>query len=54
MTGRGKGGKDGKRLGKGCAKSHPKFLRDNIKGITNPAIRRLGRRGGVRRVSGLI
>merc|ERR1719234_2057533 len=38
MTGRGKGGKG---LGKGGAKRHRKVLRDNIQGITKPAIRRL-------------
>ncbi|KAG8922519.1 Histone H4, partial [Tulasnella sp. 408] len=51
MTGRGKGGKG---LGKGGAKRHRKILRDNIQGITKPAIRRLARRGGVKRISGLI
>ncbi|KAH0777369.1 hypothetical protein KY290_008780 [Solanum tuberosum] len=44
MSGRGKGG----------AKRHRKVLRDNIQGITKPAIRRLARRGGVKRISGLI
>ncbi|KAL6878006.1 histone-fold-containing protein [Trichoderma longibrachiatum] len=48
MTGRGKGGKG---LGKGGAKRHRKILRDNIQGITKPAIRRLARRGGVKRIS---
>uniref|UniRef100_A0A8C1ZUY7 Histone H4 n=1 Tax=Cyprinus carpio TaxID=7962 RepID=A0A8C1ZUY7_CYPCA len=33
---------------------HRKVLRDNIQGITKPAIRRLARRGGVKRISGLI
>ena len=51
MSGRGKGGKG---LGKGGAKRHRKILRDNIQGITKPAIRRLARRGGVKRISGLI
>ena len=51
MSGRGKGGKG---LGKGGAKLHRKILRDNIQGITKPAIRRLARRGGVKRISGLI
>jgi histone H4 len=51
MTGRGKGGKG---LGKGGAKRHRKVLRDNIQGITKPAIRHLARRGGVKRISGLI
>jgi histone H4 len=35
-------------------KRHRKILRDNIHGITKPAIRRLARRGGVKRISGLI
>jgi histone H4 len=49
--GRGKGMKG---LGKGGAKRHRVILRDNILGITKPAIRRLARRGGVKRLSGLI
>jgi histone H4 len=51
MTGR---GKDGKGLGKGGAKRHRKVLRDNIQGITTPAIRRLAHRGGLKRISVLI
>ncbi|KAL0228064.1 hypothetical protein RCL1_004207 [Eukaryota sp. TZLM3-RCL] len=51
MAGRGKGGKG---LGKGGAKRHRKVLRENIQGITKPAIRRLARRGGVKRISALI
>src|SRR5687768_1002667 len=51
MSGRGKGGKG---LGKGGAKRHRKVIRDSIHGITKPAIRRLARRGGVKRISGLI
>lgn len=51
MSGRGKGGKG---LGKGGAKRHRKVLRDQIQGITKPAIRRLARRGGVKRISGTI
>ena len=51
MSGRGKGGKG---LGKGGAKRHRKILRDNIQGITKPAIRRLARRGGVKRISSFI
>jgi histone H4 len=50
-SGRGKGNKG---LGKGGAKRHRKVLRDIIQGITKPAIRRLARRGGVKRISGLI
>ena len=37
----------------GARRQH-KILRDNIQGITKPAIRRLARRGGVKRFSGLI
>lgn len=51
MSGRGKGAKG---LGKGGAKRHRKVLRDNIQGITKSAIRRLARRGGVKRISGLV
>ena len=51
MSGRGKGGKG---LGKAAAKRHRKVLRDNIQGITKPAIRRLARRGGVKRISGMV
>ncbi|XP_044766877.1 histone H4-like [Coccinella septempunctata] len=40
--------------GKGGAKRHRKVLRDNIQGITKPAIRRLARPGGVKRISGII
>jgi len=51
MSGRGKGGKG---LGKGGAVRHRKVLRDNIQCITKPAIRRLARRAGVKRISGLV
>ncbi|KAJ7477947.1 hypothetical protein B0H11DRAFT_2171306 [Mycena galericulata] len=51
MPGRGKGGKG---LGKGGAKRRHKILRDNIQGVTKPAIRRVARRGGVKRISGLM
>ena len=44
----------GKGLGKGGAKCHRQVLRDNIQGITKPAIHRLARRTGVKRISGLI
>lgn len=47
--GRGKGGK-----ALGTAKRHQKAMRDNIQGITKPAIRRLARRGGVKRISSSI
>merc|ERR1712000_24788 len=48
------GRKAGKGLGKGGAKRHRRILRDNIQGITKPCIRRLARRGGVKRLSGFI
>jgi histone H4 len=51
MSGRGKGGKG---LGKSGAKRVRKISRDNIQGITKPAIRRLARRGGVKRISGMM
>ena len=54
MSGKGKGGSGGKGKTGGKGKRHRKVVRDNIQGITKPAIRRLARRGGVKRVSGLI
>jgi histone H4 len=46
----------GKSLGSGApgAKRHRKVLRENIQGITKSAIRRLARRGGVKRLNGLV
>ena len=41
-------------MGKGGAKRHRKVVRDNIQGITKPAIRRLARRGGVKRINGIM
>ena len=41
-------------LGAGGARRHKKALRDSIQGITKGAIRKLARRGGVKRISGLI
>merc|ERR1712150_30786 len=41
-------------VGKGSGQRHRKVLRETIQGITKPAIRRLARRGGVKRISGLI
>ncbi|CUT98605.1 histone H4 [Echinococcus multilocularis] len=49
--------KRSKRGGKGLEggdKRHRKVFRDNIQGITKSIIRRLARRGGVKRISGLI
>jgi histone H4 len=50
----GKGGKGGKGFGKVGAKRIHHKTRDVILGITKPAIRRLARRGGVKRISALI
>ena len=45
----------GKFMGKQGAKRMPnKQVRETIMGITKPAIRRLARRGGVKRISSLI
>lgn len=51
MSGRGKGGKG---LGKGGAVRHRRVLRDEIQNVSKGSIRRLARRGGVRRISGLV
>ncbi|AIO02142.1 histone H4 [Leishmania panamensis] len=37
---------------KGSQKRQKKVLRDNIRGITRGCIRRMARRGGVKRISG--
>ena len=55
----GKLGKHGKGYGKGYGKAGPKRhnkkeIKETIMGITKPAIRRLARRGGVKRISSLI
>jgi len=51
----GKGGKLGKVSGKAGAKRlTTKSLKATIMGVTKPAIRRLARRGGVKRISSLI
>ena len=50
VGGKGKGGK-----GKvGAKRSTKKAIRSTIDGITKPAIRRLARRGGVKRISSFI
>ncbi|KAH8150567.1 uncharacterized protein LAJ45_05263 [Morchella importuna] len=48
------GGVGGKGLGKALAKRHRKVMKDTIRGITKPDIRRLARRGGVKRISAQI
>ena len=51
----GKGGKGkGKMNGKMGAKRHRHTTKDPYEGITKPAVRRLCRRGGVKRISGLL
>ena len=50
-SGRGSGGRG---VGRGGGMRCRKVLKDNISGVTKPAIRRLARRGGVKRISGLI
>jgi histone H4 len=50
MTGKGSGGK----AFHSYLQKRRKVLRDNIQGVTKPAIRRLARRGGVKRISGLL
>lgn len=48
-------GGSGKGKGKGKGKSKRQIIgRDVVSGITKPAIRRLARRGGVKRISGLV
>ena len=56
MAGRAKIGGKGKSGGKSGAKrfASRKSLKETIMGITKPAIRRLARRGGVKRISSLI
>lgn len=53
MPGLGKG-KGGKGLGKGGAMRHRMIKKNNIYGVTKPAIRRLARRGGVKRLSSTV
>ena len=50
MTGKGSGGK----AFHSYLQKRRKVLRDNIQGVTKPAIRRLARRGGVKCISGLL
>ncbi|CAL8578476.1 Histone H4 [Xanthoria parietina] len=47
-----KTGLGGKGLGKGGLKRHRKIPRDTVRAITKGDIRRLARRGGVKRISG--
>jgi histone H4 len=52
-VGRGKG-KGAKSFGGKMGIRHHKRLADNVMGITKPAIRRLARRGGVKRIAGSV
>lgn len=49
-----KGKKSGDAKGTPSSKRQKKTLKDNIRGITKPAIRRMARRGGVKRISGIM
>lgn len=51
MSGIGKLPSKGKMMGKTGAKRHMHTPRDAIQGMTRPAIRRLCRRGGVKRIN---
>ncbi|XP_042577307.1 histone H4-like [Cyprinus carpio] len=51
MSERGKGGK-GLREREALKSVHRKVLRDDIQGIAKPAVNRLARRSGVKRISG--
>lgn len=53
-TGSKKGGGASRGSSKDGAVRHRKSFRENILGITKPALRRLARRGGVKRISGLV
>ena len=48
-----KGKKSGESKGT-SSKRLKKVVRDSVRGVTKPAIRRLARRGGVKRISGLL
>ncbi|KAF7925590.1 uncharacterized protein EAE98_006815 [Botrytis deweyae] len=53
--GKGKTGPGGRGIGGGSRlRRHRKVLKDNINGITKGDIRRLARRGGVKRISSMI
>lgn len=52
MVGRGKGGKGYGKVG--AKRLNRKALKETILGVTKPAIRRLARRGGVKRISSLV
>mmetsp|Transcript_97533 Transcript_97533/g.210335 ORF Transcript_97533/g.210335 Transcript_97533/m.210335 type:complete len:93 (-) Transcript_97533:118-396(-) len=52
--GQGKGAKGLGKVGISGKRHRKKVTKDSIQGITKPAIRRLARRGGVKRISALI
>ncbi|MCJ1346719.1 hypothetical protein MMC31_004937 [Peltigera leucophlebia] len=47
----GKVGPGGQGMGKGGMKRHRKVAKDSVRGVTKGDIRRLARRGGVKRIS---
>lgn len=53
FSGKGKGGKGFGKGGK-FPRRHAHQMKDPLKGITKPAVRRLCRRGGVKRISGQV
>jgi histone H4 len=55
FPGQSQGGKQPRPVGTGVIRPrHRTIYRDNLKGITKAAIRKLSRRGGVKRISNLI
>lgn len=52
VIGGGKVGTGGKGLGQGGFRRHRKIVKDSVRGITKGDLRRLARRGGVKRISG--
>ena len=55
MAGFGKGGKGGKGIGKvGIKRNQKKSNKSIIEGITKPAIRRLARRAGIKRIASTV
>ncbi len=54
MVGKGKSAKGLMGIGQAGTKRHRLIRRDAMLGISKPAIRRLARRGGVKRLSGLV
>jgi len=49
-----KAAKKGGGESKGSNKRQKKILRDNVRGVTKGSVRRLARRAGIKRISGLL